>query len=132
MEKCEWMQSIGRVYFKGCTPILASKVAFNVCFIILQNIVICLNNPFFLQGLMYQDPTRWGLTLQTYVQLTMLDRHVSPMACTVYSIIHYPTTRCVQLLFLSCVGMFMCSNDTKTLWNIITTYICTVMLYFAQ
>lgn len=31
-------------------------------------------------GLMYQDPTRWGLTLQTYVQLTMLDRHVSPMS----------------------------------------------------
>ncbi|KAJ8400447.1 hypothetical protein AAFF_G00395710 [Aldrovandia affinis] len=27
-------------------------------------------------GLMYQDPTRWGLTLQTYVQLTMLDRHL--------------------------------------------------------
>ncbi|KAI2662483.1 Thymidine kinase 2, mitochondrial [Labeo rohita] len=33
-------------------------------------------------GLMYQDPSRWGLTLQTYVQLTMLDRHVLPMACT--------------------------------------------------
>ncbi|KAG1926697.1 thymidine kinase 2, mitochondrial isoform X1 [Pimephales promelas] len=31
-------------------------------------------------GLMYQDPTRWGLTLQTYVQLTMLDRHVKPMS----------------------------------------------------
>uniref|UniRef100_A0A8C1HV34 Thymidine kinase 2, mitochondrial n=1 Tax=Cyprinus carpio carpio TaxID=630221 RepID=A0A8C1HV34_CYPCA len=31
-------------------------------------------------GLMYQDPSRWGLTLQTYVQLTMLDRHVLPMA----------------------------------------------------
>ncbi|XP_031424601.1 thymidine kinase 2, mitochondrial isoform X2 [Clupea harengus] len=28
-------------------------------------------------GLMYQDPTRWGITLQTYVQLTMLDRHLS-------------------------------------------------------
>lgn len=26
-------------------------------------------------ALMYQDPERWGLTLQTYVQLTMLDRH---------------------------------------------------------
>ncbi|KAL2762336.1 thymidine kinase 2 isoform 6, partial [Daubentonia madagascariensis] len=26
-------------------------------------------------GLMYQDACRWGLTLQTYVQLTMLDRH---------------------------------------------------------
>ncbi|KAL2762341.1 thymidine kinase 2, mitochondrial isoform 7 precursor [Daubentonia madagascariensis] len=24
---------------------------------------------------MYQDACRWGLTLQTYVQLTMLDRH---------------------------------------------------------
>lgn len=34
-------------------------------------------------GLMYQDPTRWGLTLQTYVQLTMLDRHVSPMAAPI-------------------------------------------------
>ncbi|XP_066510249.1 thymidine kinase 2, mitochondrial-like isoform X2 [Hoplias malabaricus] len=28
-------------------------------------------------ALMYQDPERWGLTLQTYVQLTMLDRHLS-------------------------------------------------------
>ncbi|CAN9500179.1 unnamed protein product [Ophioblennius macclurei] len=28
-------------------------------------------------ALMYQDPERWGLTLQTYVQLTMLDRHMS-------------------------------------------------------
>ncbi|KAL2762339.1 thymidine kinase 2, mitochondrial isoform 4 precursor [Daubentonia madagascariensis] len=27
------------------------------------------------EGLMYQDACRWGLTLQTYVQLTMLDRH---------------------------------------------------------
>uniref|UniRef100_A0A9J8AHY8 Thymidine kinase 2 n=1 Tax=Cyprinus carpio carpio TaxID=630221 RepID=A0A9J8AHY8_CYPCA len=31
-------------------------------------------------GLMYQDPSRWGLTHQTYVQLTMLDRHVLPTA----------------------------------------------------
>ncbi|KAG1926699.1 thymidine kinase 2, mitochondrial [Pimephales promelas] len=39
-------------------------------------------SPFYtnMQGLMYQDPTRWGLTLQTYVQLTMLDRHVKPMS----------------------------------------------------
>lgn len=29
------------------------------------------------QALMYQDPQRWGITLQTYVQLTMLDRHLS-------------------------------------------------------
>ncbi|XP_075432878.1 thymidine kinase 2, mitochondrial isoform X1 [Ascaphus truei] len=29
-------------------------------------------------GLMYQDPSRWGLTLQTYVQLTMLDMHTKP------------------------------------------------------
>lgn len=28
---------------------------------------------------MYQDPERWGMTLQTYVQLTMLDRHLTPM-----------------------------------------------------
>uniref|UniRef100_A0A8W4FIZ1 Thymidine kinase 2 n=1 Tax=Sus scrofa TaxID=9823 RepID=A0A8W4FIZ1_PIG len=26
-------------------------------------------------GLMYRDASRWGLTLQTYVQLTMLDLH---------------------------------------------------------
>ncbi|XP_060075313.1 thymidine kinase 2, mitochondrial-like [Ylistrum balloti] len=25
---------------------------------------------------MYEDPNRWSLTLQTYIQLTMLDRHV--------------------------------------------------------
>ncbi|KAE8608356.1 hypothetical protein XENTR_v10011479 [Xenopus tropicalis] len=29
-------------------------------------------------GLMYQDPNKWGLTLQTYVQLTMLDIHTKP------------------------------------------------------
>ncbi|XP_006878973.1 PREDICTED: thymidine kinase 2, mitochondrial [Elephantulus edwardii] len=29
-------------------------------------------------GLMYHDPCRWGLTLQTYVQLTMLDQHTRP------------------------------------------------------
>lgn len=28
-------------------------------------------------SLMYQDPERWGLTLQTFVQLTMLEAHVS-------------------------------------------------------
>ncbi|KAJ3610403.1 hypothetical protein NHX12_022495 [Muraenolepis orangiensis] len=28
-------------------------------------------------ALMYQDPTRWGLTMQTYVQLTMMERHLS-------------------------------------------------------
>ncbi|CAC5418418.1 tdk [Mytilus coruscus] len=27
---------------------------------------------------MYEDPTRWSLTLQTYVQLTMLQNHVKP------------------------------------------------------
>lgn len=30
------------------------------------------------QGLMYQDACRWGFTLQTYVQLTMLDQHTRP------------------------------------------------------
>ena len=30
-----------------------------------------------LQALMYQDPERWGITLQTYIQLTMLDGHLS-------------------------------------------------------
>uniref|UniRef100_A0AAV2JN44 Thymidine kinase 2, mitochondrial n=1 Tax=Knipowitschia caucasica TaxID=637954 RepID=A0AAV2JN44_KNICA len=30
-------------------------------------------------ALMYQDPERWGITLQTYVQLTMLDRHQAPL-----------------------------------------------------
>uniref|UniRef100_A0A8C9SV78 Thymidine kinase 2, mitochondrial n=1 Tax=Scleropages formosus TaxID=113540 RepID=A0A8C9SV78_SCLFO len=34
-------------------------------------------------ALMYQDPVRWGLTLQTYVQLTMLDRHLSTMSAPV-------------------------------------------------
>ncbi|XP_041803451.1 thymidine kinase 2, mitochondrial isoform X2 [Chelmon rostratus] len=31
-------------------------------------------------ALMYQDPERWGITLQTYVQLTMLDRHLSAIS----------------------------------------------------
>ncbi|XP_028665463.1 thymidine kinase 2, mitochondrial [Erpetoichthys calabaricus] len=30
-------------------------------------------------ALMYQDPARWGITLQTYVQLTMLNHHISPV-----------------------------------------------------
>ncbi|KAM6176190.1 thymidine kinase 2, mitochondrial isoform 2-T2 [Erethizon dorsatum] len=30
------------------------------------------------EGLMYRDACRWGLTLQTYVQLTMLDQHTCP------------------------------------------------------
>lgn len=29
-------------------------------------------------SLMYHDASRWGLTLQTYVQLTMLDQHTRP------------------------------------------------------
>ncbi|XP_029926074.1 thymidine kinase 2, mitochondrial isoform X2 [Myripristis murdjan] len=33
-----------------------------------------------LLGLMYQDPMRWGITLQTYIQLTMLDRHLSAIS----------------------------------------------------
>ena len=30
------------------------------------------------QGQMYQDPQRWSMALQTYVQLTMLDIHTWP------------------------------------------------------
>ena len=33
----------------------------------------------FLQNLMYTDPSRWGITFQTYVQLTMLDLHTKPV-----------------------------------------------------
>ncbi|XP_026045658.1 thymidine kinase 2, mitochondrial isoform X2 [Astatotilapia calliptera] len=36
-----------------------------------------------IEALMYQDPQRWGITLQTYVQLTMLDRHLSAVAAPV-------------------------------------------------
>ena len=31
-------------------------------------------------GLMYDDPSRWGITFQTYVQLTMLDLHTRPIS----------------------------------------------------
>ncbi|XP_045149627.1 thymidine kinase 2, mitochondrial isoform X1 [Echinops telfairi] len=34
-------------------------------------------------GLMYTDPSRWGLTLQTFVQLTMLDHHTRPQTSPV-------------------------------------------------
>ncbi|XP_036753607.1 thymidine kinase 2, mitochondrial isoform X2 [Manis pentadactyla] len=34
-------------------------------------------------GLMYHDAHRWGLTLQTYVQLTMLDQHTRPQTSPV-------------------------------------------------
>ncbi|XP_023727836.1 thymidine kinase 2, mitochondrial isoform X2 [Cryptotermes secundus] len=33
-----------------------------------------------LLGLMYENPSRWGLTFQTYVQLTMVDLHTRPAA----------------------------------------------------
>ncbi|XP_051280396.1 thymidine kinase 2, mitochondrial isoform X1 [Dicentrarchus labrax] len=34
-------------------------------------------------ALMYQDPERWGITLQTYIQLTMLERHLSTISAPV-------------------------------------------------
>ncbi|XP_072492025.1 thymidine kinase 2, mitochondrial [Notamacropus eugenii] len=34
-------------------------------------------------GLMYQDASRWGMTFQTYVQLTMLDQHTKPLVLPV-------------------------------------------------
>ncbi|XP_061601331.1 thymidine kinase 2, mitochondrial [Cololabis saira] len=34
-------------------------------------------------ALMYQDPERWGITLQSYIQLTMLDRHLSAPSTSV-------------------------------------------------
>uniref|UniRef100_A0A8C8ZRP9 Thymidine kinase 2, mitochondrial n=1 Tax=Prolemur simus TaxID=1328070 RepID=A0A8C8ZRP9_PROSS len=34
-------------------------------------------------GLMYSDASRWGLTLQTYVQLTMLEQHTRPQTSPV-------------------------------------------------
>uniref|UniRef100_A0A8C7AW31 Thymidine kinase 2 n=1 Tax=Neovison vison TaxID=452646 RepID=A0A8C7AW31_NEOVI len=36
-----------------------------------------------MEGLMYRDACRWGLTLQTYVQLTMLDHHTRPQTSPV-------------------------------------------------
>lgn len=45
-------------------------------------LVVCL----FLQALMYQDPERWGITLQTYVQLTMLDTHLAAMVTLLLAI----------------------------------------------
>ncbi|XP_047924955.2 thymidine kinase 2, mitochondrial isoform X1 [Anser cygnoides] len=30
-------------------------------------------------GLLYQDASRWGITLQSYIQLTMLEQHIRPM-----------------------------------------------------
>ena len=37
--------------------------------------VISLNGFYLHQGLLYDDPSRWSLTFQTHVQLTMLDHH---------------------------------------------------------
>lgn len=46
---------------------------------------------------MYQDPARWGITLQTYVQLTMLVNHLSspvgaaqPLVSPVYGSVAQP------------------------------------------
>ena len=30
---------------------------------------------------MYQDPSRWSMALQSYVQLTMLQVHEQPQVC---------------------------------------------------
>ena len=40
---------------------------------------------------MYHDARRWGLTLQTYVQLTMLEQHTCPQV----------PFRCLVLAFLT-------------------------------
>lgn len=47
------------------------------------------------QALMYQDPLRWGITLQTYVQLTMLDRHLS-------AVVSVPLARPTAVLLCAC------------------------------
>ncbi|XP_030154630.1 thymidine kinase 2, mitochondrial isoform X4 [Lynx canadensis] len=36
-----------------------------------------------IEGLLYRDACRWGFTLQTYVQLTMLDHHTRPQTSPV-------------------------------------------------
>lgn len=61
------------------------------------------------QALMYQDPARWGITLQTYVQLTMLANHLSS---TVSALLHTPCVCC-------CVAAIVVySNSTCCLFTV--------------
>lgn len=78
------------------------------------------------QGLMYQDPSRWGLTLQTYVQLTMLDRHVIPMACT--SPLSLPYSQLVEMIYM--YHFLFCSTEMslRLLWN--ANHDCNNLLFF--
>lgn len=46
---------------------------------------------------MYEDPERWGITLQTYVQLTMLDRHLSTIVSLLLALISDHELSCFGL-----------------------------------
>ncbi|KAG7272451.1 hypothetical protein CRUP_031378, partial [Coryphaenoides rupestris] len=52
-------------------------------------------------GLMYQDPSRWGLTLQTYVQLTMMERHLNGLVGSLHTPEASPET-CYERLKQRC------------------------------
>nr|XP_005896641.1 PREDICTED: thymidine kinase 2, mitochondrial isoform X5 [Bos mutus] len=63
-------------------------------------------------GLMYQDACRWGLTLQTYVQLTMLDQHTRPQTLPV---------RLMERSIYSARYVFVENLYRRSTWMLFTT-----------
>lgn len=59
----------------------------------------------FLQALMYQDPERWGITLQTYIQLTMLESHLSSGSGVGISERRMSLLAIITIPFLKCTGL---------------------------
>lgn len=89
-----------------------------------------------LQGLMYQDPTRWGITLQTYIQLTMLDQHLSTTVGTLkhcteqFALISYwfTTVACV----LSIVQISLSPSTKTCILHCIINMVCFVFVDSSQ
>uniref|UniRef100_G1U5Z2 Thymidine kinase 2 n=1 Tax=Oryctolagus cuniculus TaxID=9986 RepID=G1U5Z2_RABIT len=83
VEKCAWPQSsaVGVAdHGTGQNPVLEARA----CLVLMAfSNRMHQNGWLFAQGLMYRDAWRWGLTLQTYVQLTMLEQHTRPQTAPV-------------------------------------------------
>ncbi|MGH0126170.1 UNVERIFIED_CONTAM: hypothetical protein FKN15_026139 [Acipenser sinensis] len=80
-----------------------------------------------IEGLMYQDPQRWGLTLQTYVQLTMLDQHISPIVCIEGNIASGKTT-CLEYFSKTCDIEGLMYQDPQCWGLTLQTYVQLTML----
>ena len=48
-------------------------------------------------GYMYEDPNRWALTFQTYVQLTMLETHLIKPVSLICIVYYHSTNRRIKI-----------------------------------